>query len=464
LIGLPGSGLWILFQSLSAAEDKPPLTIPVKRGDYRHTIKVKGVLESSVNADVKCEVPYIKGWRPTIDYVIEEGTYVQPGDVVLRIDTSFIEDQIRLQQIHVNEHQADLQESVSHLEAAKEKLKAYIEGEFQVDRMTRQQDLRDAREEVRKAKERYLNSLELYQEGFLTDRQLEADRFALINSGNNFTSAKITTQVLEKYTRERRICELESEIARREARVNLYKRIVFIRENDLKELKEHLEKCELRAPVAGNVVLAHLHHHGHSHWIRVGETTRPGRTVIRLPDPKAMQIAVNLKEDVVGKIDTEMSAVVTFDALPNVTVDGWVESIDEYPKSDGFMQTTVKQFASVIALDKESAKQFGPEVRPGLTADVEIIVDDRREVLIVPSHAVLHHGEKTYCLTYTGPEEYRMHPVSLAADNGVHAVIESGITEGVEVILGAESKRDSLVLPELPEDEKIASLNEVPSI
>jgi multidrug efflux pump subunit AcrA (membrane-fusion protein) len=124
----------------------------------------------------------------------------------------------------------------------------------------------------------------------------------------------------------------------------------------------------------------------------------------------------------------------------------------------------VKQFASVIALDKESAKQFGPEIRPGLTADVEIIVDDRREVLIVPSHAVLHHGEKTYCLTYTGPEEYRMHPVSLAADNGVHAVIESGITEGVEVILGAESKRDSLVLPELPEDEKIASLNEVPSI
>ena len=75
--------------------DKSLITYSVSRGDLNVTVTENGMLESSDNEEIKCMV---KGGS-TVLWVIETGTIVQPGEELVRMDTSLIEDNITQQQI-----------------------------------------------------------------------------------------------------------------------------------------------------------------------------------------------------------------------------------------------------------------------------------------------------------------------------------------------------------------------------
>ena len=66
------------------------LTHAVRRGPMLVTVTEQGTLESARNTEIKCKV---RGQNTVIE-VVESGTYVNPGDVLVRLDTLFIEEQI----------------------------------------------------------------------------------------------------------------------------------------------------------------------------------------------------------------------------------------------------------------------------------------------------------------------------------------------------------------------------------
>ena len=70
--------------------DKLPIHA-VSRGDLSVTVIEQGGVESSENTEVKCRV---RG-KNTVNWVIENGTYVEKGDVLVQLDTLAIEDAIR---------------------------------------------------------------------------------------------------------------------------------------------------------------------------------------------------------------------------------------------------------------------------------------------------------------------------------------------------------------------------------
>ena len=76
-------------------DDKSIMTYRVTRGDLSVTVTENGMLESSNNEEIKCMV---KGGS-TVLWVIETGTIVKPGEELVRMDTSLIEDNITQQQI-----------------------------------------------------------------------------------------------------------------------------------------------------------------------------------------------------------------------------------------------------------------------------------------------------------------------------------------------------------------------------
>ena len=63
------------------------MTHVVQRGNLSVTVTENGMLESSNNEEIKCMV---KGGS-TVLWVIETGTFVKPGDELVRLDTSLIE-------------------------------------------------------------------------------------------------------------------------------------------------------------------------------------------------------------------------------------------------------------------------------------------------------------------------------------------------------------------------------------
>ena len=66
------------------------LTHTITRDDLLVTVTEQGTLESSDNTEIKCKV---RG-ESTVNWVIEGGTEVKPGDELVRLDTLALEDAI----------------------------------------------------------------------------------------------------------------------------------------------------------------------------------------------------------------------------------------------------------------------------------------------------------------------------------------------------------------------------------
>ena len=73
----------------------------VESGLFKHTVIESGVIESSQNIDIICNVRSRAGGVQII-WVIEEGTQVQKGDKLVELDTTTLEDSLQQQQLIMN--------------------------------------------------------------------------------------------------------------------------------------------------------------------------------------------------------------------------------------------------------------------------------------------------------------------------------------------------------------------------
>ncbi|VTR98214.1 Uncharacterized protein OS=Singulisphaera acidiphila (strain ATCC BAA-1392 / DSM 18658 / VKM B-2454 / MOB10) GN=Sinac_4800 PE=4 SV=1: HlyD_2 [Gemmata massiliana] len=95
------AGGWYFF--LRAAPVRADVLLhKVKREPLVVTVAEKGTLESSDNRDIVCEVRAgTKGFASTINWVIDDGSRVKPGQLVMLLDDSALKDQEEDQQIKV---------------------------------------------------------------------------------------------------------------------------------------------------------------------------------------------------------------------------------------------------------------------------------------------------------------------------------------------------------------------------
>jgi multidrug efflux pump subunit AcrA (membrane-fusion protein) len=130
-----------------------PATLPLiccaERKEFTHEILAKGALESAVNVEVKCEVhSRLSSWVRILE-VVPEGTYVEPGDFLVRLDSAFLEADFLQQQITCEQSEALMVQARAACEAARFAQKEYLNGEYLLQHQNAQMKLFLAREELR---------------------------------------------------------------------------------------------------------------------------------------------------------------------------------------------------------------------------------------------------------------------------------------------------------------------------
>jgi len=103
------AGLLYAFTGKSKA-DRPDLLLhTVKRENLDLTVIERGTLESALNHDVICHVKAgSKGnYASTIKWVIDDGTLVKKGQLIMTLDSSLLEDNYRTEKIALDKAQAD---------------------------------------------------------------------------------------------------------------------------------------------------------------------------------------------------------------------------------------------------------------------------------------------------------------------------------------------------------------------
>ena len=158
--------------------------------------------------------------------------------------------------------------------------------------------------------------------------------------------------------------------------------------------------------------------------VELGESVIPGQPVIELLLPDSLYVSTELDEVDIGRVENGLAARVRFDPYPDIDLPGQVVRVAPYI-SDVLEQNRT--------LEVEVEFRQGPDdphPRPGTSADVEIILDSREDVLRVPTFAVI---EGNHVLVLEG-ETARRRAIQAGLRNWDYTEVISGLEAGEVVI------------------------------
>ena len=144
-----------------------------------------------------------------------------------------------------------------------------------------------------------------------------------------------------------------------------------------------------------------------------------------MPDLTQMQVKVGVHESVVERITPGLTARVI---LPDQTLHGEVTTVASITAPAGWWTGNQVRYDTIVELPSID------RLRPGMSAEVEILIASYKDVLKIPVAAVVENDEQGYCWVMTDEGAGRR-TVTLGDSNGVFTIVESGLAEGDEVIL-----------------------------
>lgn len=277
---------------------------------------------------------------------------------------------------------------------------------------------------------------------------------------NDLDLAKRRLEVLAKFTQQKMLTQLESDIQSAEVR---WKNEQSSHQEELKKLKDiedQIAKCKVIAPQDGQVVYANIQssRSGSEFVVEAGAMVRENQVILRLPDPTSMQVKAKVSESRVNLIRDGMSVSVRIDAFGDDVLEGTVTRVNKYAEPSNWFSSTIKEYATFIQIQEPP-----PTLRVGLTAEVRIHVESRPEALQIPVQAIYERHGKTFCLIQNGPQ-WDTREVVISSTNDKTAAIDEEKSEpmrdGELVVMNPRkhlSLFDASKLPkEVQEQQKVA--------
>jgi len=204
---------------------------------------------------------------------------------------------------------------------------------------------------------------------------------------------------------------------------------VQIAETQLKNSKEELMKTEILAPFDGTVVDIGIKEND-----QLSAFDYSSKTAVYLVDTRTVKLEGVVDEVDIYQVKVGQDTIITVDALPGVELKGKVTFISPL----GNQTTGVVEFPVTISLEPTET-----ELKGGLTATADIIIDEHKDILMVPNRAIKgsvgNYWVDVVIDKKKGTTEKR--PVVTGAQNEQFTEIISGLSQGEKVIVEATRGR-----------------------
>jgi multidrug efflux pump subunit AcrA (membrane-fusion protein) len=459
---------WWMFGRASADETPDLIMNTVSKGPYDFVVIEQGQVESAANVELRCEVRArggggssggMGGTSTTILEVVEEGKQVEAGEIVVKLDSSAMEDDRDTQRIAVAGRQAAVVQAENTLAASKIARDEYLFGTF-VQTEKQLESLVFVANQALTTAQNQLNSAKALQlKGIVTALQVETAQFNLDNAQKQLEVAQTNLDTLRKYTKEKMLKDLDSAIATAEANLAAQQSSLALEEDKLHDIEAQIEKCIIKAPQAGQVVYANQvdswRGSSSSEFIVApGVAVRERQVIVRLPNPQDMQVKATVNEARVTLVRAGLPVTIRVDALKDELVEGEVTRVNPYSEPQSYSSGNIKRYATYIKILNPP-----PGLRSGMNAEVRIHVERKPEALQVPVQALAEYKGHFFTLLKHG-EKYETREIKINSTNDKVATIETGLEEGDEVVMNPRAAGGMLVLPDLP-DPTPAQLAEV---
>lgn len=203
------------------------------------------------------------------------------------------------------------------------------------------------------------------------------------------------------------------------ADINIARAQILSAQGQVESARANLNNLVIKAPVEGTITQVN---------IKVGEQANAMQQVMVLQDISSLHTEAYVSEANVASITIGQIVDYTFDALgPDKHFDGKILTIDPASTvNSGVVNYLVKAYLPVI-----------PEIKPGMTVNMTILVASRDNALAVPSSAVINTGTQHFVRIIDDPKKNTYHQVEvnagLQADGGL-IEISSGLEAGQTIV------------------------------
>jgi HlyD family secretion protein len=400
------------------------LTTGVKKADLLITVTEDGNVESANNVELKCRVP----GPITILEIVPDGSHVKQGERLVRLDSSTLEDSILTQEIAVAKAEAAKIKSEKDFAAAKIAVAEYEQGTLRRDVRRAEAEIVVAKQNLSTAENQLRYSRTMRRKGYTAQLDVESKEFGVDRAKLDVEVAELTKEVLQTFTRAKTTEELTSKRDSAEALMNSEIAAFTKESNQLKRLQDQLADCTITAPQDGMVVYANDRSNPFQPGpkIDLGVQVNQFQAILRLPDLKNMQVKALVHETKIDQLRVGMRARIK---IQDHEFQGEITSISNQPEAQIFFLGNAKEYATLIKIDGEPG-----DLKPGMTAEIEILVSQKRGVLQVPVQCVVERGGKlrAYVKTHSGIEVRDL--LSGGTNDTVIEVLD-GLKEGELVLL-----------------------------
>lgn len=484
MVGGAALAVWTLSSRSRHAESTEPLVYhTVTRGDLPIIVTERGSLESQRETRIVCEVETVSGQSGTrIVWIMPNGKSVKKGDLLVELDSAPLRDRIDNLAVALEQARAAQVQGASRYEnqksqnetalgAAKLKvelaglgLKMYEDAEGGTYQITRQDlglKIQEAKNQIGEAQASQLlqktarAGMEmLYELGYrgrgdldqaiLKSLQAEA---ALVKATNSLANALASSKKFEGFEHPMKKLELEgalntanrsllqverdneSLLAQALAAKIAADRGLAKEEERRKKYDAQLEKCKITAPHDGMVAYSTER----TPWgslIGEGVLVIERTKILTLPELASMQVKTGVHESALDNVHEGLRATVKIDAFSDREYEGTVDSVGVLPmQGGGYMSPDVKVYETTVLIDEHVE-----DLKPGMTAVVEIHVDHLKDVLCVPVQAVVQVEDENWC--YVASEDgAERRAVTLGRTNDKFVQLVDGVDEGERVVL-----------------------------
>ncbi len=285
---------------------------------------------------------------------------------------------------------------------------------------------------------KYASESELIKANLQVERQkitMEKDEISL-GLFKKFEFPKQVEQLLSDYLEaklalDRTESSARSQLAQVKARLASAESSLKTRQQRLETTKEQIESCTIKAPSPGQVVYYSSMERYVRYPIEQGAQVSRGYPMIVIPDTTQLKVEIKVQETWINKIQLDKKARITTTAFPDKVFTGKV--LKKAPMADSqssSLRADVKVYTTDVSIDGTH-----DYLRTGMTAKVEILIDELKDVLYVPIQSVVteEDDENKVCYVMTDKGHERRE-VEIGLFNDDFVEIKSGLVEGEQVL------------------------------
>jgi HlyD family secretion protein len=404
----------------------PQLSAVVQRGALTATVTASGTVRPLRSLTYRSPIP---GRDTEIRELAPEGTRVNEGDPIVRLDTTDLERERDRATQELEQARIDAQVAEGEWEEAGATLKAVAEGEGALTVEEAKATLQNAERRVDRLRQEFSQMKPLLEKGFITREELAKTSDQLEEAEAELVLARKRTEIVVQMThpRERQratvlLSQKTSQLARARARVQ---------ETEARRtaIDELIDACSIRAFGEGLVVYEEFLGANPRRKVRVGDRVYSTQGIITIPEVNRMVVETSVSEAEVRRVRPGQAAAIRVEAFPDLKLTGTVSRVGTLATTSINRPFEEKRFDLIINLDQAPA-----ELRPEMTARVDVVVGSKSNVLIAPVTAIFEHqGRSMAYVIGSGGIDARV--VEPGESNDQLVEIVGGLREGERVSL-----------------------------